>query len=197
MLRYDIENFEKWFKENLTVYMFPYTQNQWFDPKKYDVVINVSDEWYQDIEDKLVENGLKTYWFPMNECKSDIGTNSIYGAMVILLEAERKGKRVYLHCHAGVNRSRTVQAAYYFMRTNTHFEHIGRSCINMMVANCNSRYLPPKAEFETFLINLHKQLHNHMQGGILDWSKLEGCDNDDSKPKKITEQNINEIGDIF
>jgi hypothetical protein len=169
--------FKEWFDKKLVVGMFPITQNKHFDASKYDVVINVSDEFYFDVEQKLKAAGCNTYWFPMNECKRDIGLNSIYGAMVVIYEAEKQNKTVYLHCHAGANRSPSVWAAYHYMRTGKHIEKIRSGYINMLIANCSRGYLPPKAEMESFLTEIQTQLDIQMQGGILDMSKIKYINN--------------------
>lgn len=163
--------FRDWFNQKLVVGAFPIKQNTLFNPDDYDIVINVSDEWYPDIEMQLRERFIQTFWFPMNECKYDIGLNSIYAAMVILNRAEQRNLSVYLHCHAGVNRSQIIRSAYYFMRTGKQLEEDCGNFINMMVAACNRGYLPPKVEMESFLnqIAINK---NNMQGGILDIYKL-------------------------
>lgn len=168
--------FAEWFNNNLTVGAFPYRQNTKFDASLYDIVINVSDEWYLDTEMQLRETFINTYWFPMNECKRDIGLNSIYGAMVILSHAEKRNLRVYLHCHAGVNRSQIVRAAYYYMRTGQQLEQDRGGFINMLVASCSRGYLPPKAEMELFLCKI-ANLIKSMQGGILDMAKVETINN--------------------
>ncbi len=38
--------FKDWFTKRLEVGAFPYRVNRRFDPDNYDVIINVSDEWY-------------------------------------------------------------------------------------------------------------------------------------------------------
>ena len=168
--------FLEWFEKKLIVGAFPVKVNKRFNPDDFDIVVNVSDEWYFDIEQELREKFIHTYWFPMNECKRDIGLNSIYGAMVILSRAEQRNLSVYLHCHAGCNRSRVVQAAYYFMRTNHQLETDRGGFVNMMVAACSRGYLPPKAEMEGFLGNVASNLKN-MQGGILDICKVNTINN--------------------
>ena len=164
--------FKQWFAEKVHVGQFPIKQNEHFDATKYDIIINVSDEFYLDVEQHLKDKGCRTYWFPMNECKKDIGLNSIYGAMVILFEAERLGNAVYLHCHAGINRSVSVACAYHYMRTGEHLERIRGGFINMLVANCGRGYLPPKSELEQFLSKLNKMLVQGMEDGTLDGCKL-------------------------
>jgi hypothetical protein len=163
--------FKDWFSSKLTVGAFPYKQDENFDASKYDVVINVSDEFYFDIEQQLQNAGCKTYWFPMNEAKRDIGVNSIYGAMVIIQQAEKHNKSVYVHCHAGLNRSPTVWAAYYFMRTGKDAEWSRGSFVNRLAANCTRGYLPPQAEMKGFLGKV-ASLTKSMQGGILDEAKI-------------------------
>jgi hypothetical protein len=171
-----MKKFKDWFENNLTVGAFPYRQNPKFEASEYDIVINVSDEWYIDTEMQLRESFINTYWFPMNEAKKDIGLNSIYGAMVILQFAEQRNLRVYLHCHAGVNRSEIARAAYYFMRTNKQIETQSGTYINKLIAACSCGYLPPKAEMESFLGKV-ASLTKRMSGGILDMSKIDTINN--------------------
>ncbi len=172
--------FQEWFTNNLIVGSFPIINNEFFNSKNYDYVINVSDEFYSEIETKIKNHNLliKSFWFPMNEVRKDVGLNSIYGAMVILFEAEKHNKKVYLHCHAGVNRSKCVLAAYYFMRTGSQLELETNGYINCFVAMCSRGYLPPKIESEKFFTVLGKQLTaNRMMGGLLDHCKLETINN--------------------
>ena len=72
--------FTNWYKNKLTVGAFPYRQNPKFDATLYDIVINVSDEWYIDTEMQIKEAYVNTYWFPMNECKKDIGIGPLSSA---------------------------------------------------------------------------------------------------------------------
>lgn len=153
--------FKTWFENKLTVGAFPYTQNNLFEASDYDVVINVSDEWYIGVENQLLEAYCRVYWFPMNECSNDMGINSIYGAMHILKHAEERNLRVYLHCHAGINRSQTVRAAYYFMRTGEHLT-MER---NALLFNAMYGKIMPKEQIELFLNRLNNQ---KMTGGKLD-----------------------------
>jgi len=114
----------------------------------------------------------------MNECRKDVGLNSIYGAMCILFLAEREDKYVYLHCHAGINRSQCVKAAYYFMRTGEQLAEDQQGYMNRFLAMCGRGYLPPKTESEKFLTYLGKQLvADNMMGGLLDECKIETINN--------------------
>lgn len=169
--------FKEWFQKKLFVGAFAKNALA-LKANGYRYVINVSDEFYPDTYNEFISAGLKMFWFPMNECKRDIGLNSIYGAMVILRQAEKENEKVYLHCHAGVNRSPIVQAAYHYMRSGIHFEDRPRTgYLNMMLASCGRGYLPPKAEMEQFLTLLNKNLNDKMQGGILDTVKIDTINN--------------------
>jgi hypothetical protein len=169
--------FKNWFYKKLVVGGFPFINtNQGFTLNDFDVVINVSDEYYP-------QHQINAFWFPMNEAKKDVGLNSIYGAMVILFDAEKNNKRVYLHCHAGVNRSRAIQAAYYYLRTGEQLKaETSSGAINRLCAMSNRGYLPPKNEMEHFLCTLNKYLQgeiqkNEMMAGMLDQIKLDTIKN--------------------
>lgn len=116
-----------------------------------------------------MENGIKYFWFPMDEVSGDIGLNSIFGALQILWIAEQEKARVILHCHAGANRSPTVMEAYYFMRTKKHLireltEDKKESILKMfpdtdlsifknnrLLNNIEAGHLPSKNKMESFL----------------------------------------------
>ena len=90
------------------------------------------------------------------------------------INAEKENKKVYLHCHAGVNRSKSVQAAYHFFRTGEHLYTNDGGYINRFVGLCSRGYLPPKLESENFLLTLASELEsNGIYGGILDNCKLD------------------------
>lgn len=170
--------FKEWFDNCLTVGKYPlFTTDDDADYNVYDMAVNVSDEFYPDIDRKLRnEFGMVTHWFPMNEGGHDNGVNSIYGACYVLRIAEEKEMRVYLHCHAGVHRSRVVQAAYHFMRANTHYQ--GYTLCGYETAlhyDCSKGTLPPLREMESFLGKMSKfpgRLNIRCVGGTLDEAKL-------------------------
>lgn len=169
---------KQWFETKLTIGAFPYLVNEEFDAEDFDIIINVSDEFHYS-QYWLTPN-LKCFWFPMNESKKDIGLNSIYGSMVILKWAEFLNKRVYLHCHSGVNRSRAVQAAYYYMRVGTQYKPTTRrnNYENALVAMCSRGYLPPKKEMESFLTILGDKINEGVvKGGTLDSCKMAAINN--------------------
>lgn len=173
-----MSNFKQWFETKLEVGSFPFINNDRFNPNEYDYVINVSDEFYPEHYMPIISVGVNYHWFPMNEVKRDVGLNSIYGAMVILYLAESKNKRVYLHCHAGVNRSPTVAAAYYYMRNGEQQQKDTNTYANRLLAMCARCYLPPKIEMEIFLFLLGEKLNkNGMNGGMLDGIKLKSINN--------------------
>ena len=109
-------NFLNWFKNKLKTSSYP-------EPDRilnYSYVINVSDEYKSEIYDVCLNQNIKYFWFPLNECTDNIGINSIYGALQILYIAEKENKNVLVFCHAGSNRSVTVSECYFYMRTKTY-----------------------------------------------------------------------------
>lgn len=145
--------FKDWFHSNLIVGAYPEPEEFSEAFKEYDIFINVSDEFRPAYVQEIIGLGKTPFWFPMNEIKKDIGLNSIYAAMCVLYHAEQKNKKVFLHCHAGMNRSPTIQACYHFMRTGQHMkqEDKVRGFINRLYCNSTRGYLPPMAEMEKFL----------------------------------------------
>lgn len=111
--------FQEWFDRKLKVTRYPSPSEITKSGAKY--VINVSCEYISSCHKVCMENNIKYFWFPMDEFSSDIGVNSIFGALQILWIAEQEKASVLLHCHAGANRSPTVRDAYYFLRTKKHF----------------------------------------------------------------------------
>jgi len=181
-----MSKFKEWFETKLIVGAFPHEDNRQFRAADYDYVINVSDEYYPTHQSWLSSNVENLFWFPMNEAKKDIGLNSIYGAMVILFQAEKTNSKVYLHCHAGVNRSQTVRAAYYYMRTGSHIKEEAKGVIilksNQLFWNCSKGYLPSLAEMEKFLNGIGIKLNSDLQkrklmGGMLDDIKINSINN--------------------
>jgi len=189
-----MNDFQSWFNANLKVERFP-------TPKEckemdYDVIINVSDEFIDGCMKLALEGGKRYYWFPLNECTSNMGTNSMYGALQIISNCEKEGKKVFIHCHAGANRSPMIADCYYYMRTGEHrpeketnpqlkeelnelfgkpkdfvSEIDGMNCLEM---NCYAKHLPPLKKMEEFLkecaIAFNKD--ETRRGGYLDSAKL-------------------------
>jgi hypothetical protein len=124
----------------------------------------------------------------MSECIGTMGINSIYGALQILFLAEQKNEKVYLHCHAGSNRSPTVADAYYYLRTGKHLvrekpkpfaelmewlslkleEHNNR-----LLSNVAQGHLPSITQTESFLKNCQIVFKKEeaTKGGQLDTCK--------------------------
>lgn len=180
--------FKEWFKNKLKVGRYPLPTELQKSDFKY--VINVSDEYIPINQEICIENNIKYFWFPMDEVSSNIGVNSIYGALQILYIAEKEDSKVLLHCHAGVNRSATVADAYYFMRTKKHLldlktkedvEFSERVFVgykddgsvyknNMLLNNIEEGRLPSIRKFEDFLISLEQFLNKQdeliTEGGL-------------------------------
>jgi hypothetical protein len=160
--------FQEWFDKKLKVSRYPMPDEIKKSGAKY--VINVSCEYISSCQKVCMDNGIKYFWFPMDEVSGDIGLNSIFGALQILWIAEQEKASVILHCHAGANRSPTVMEAYYFMRTKKHFvkveseeskerfkkmfigsENFDFNNNNRLLNNIEAGHLPSKNKMESFL----------------------------------------------
>ena len=187
--------FEEWFSKKLVVGRYPTPQE--IEKSKFDFIINVSDEYIPACHASSTITNKKYLWFPLNECKADMGLNSIYGAMLIMYMAEMEGKEVYLHCHAGANRSQTVADAYYFMRSKKHRERntarvdakanavlfgletesAYKNHNNRLLENIDCGLLPARRKTEAFLIKCEDAFKkafesDYSSGGMLDWCKV-------------------------
>ena len=166
--------FQEWFDKKLKVSRYPLPGEIIKSGAKY--VINVSDEYIISCQKVCMENGIKYFWFPMDEVSNDIGLNSIFGALQILWIAEHEDAGIILHCHAGANRSPTVMEAYYFMRTKKHLfrkiskeqqeqfkkmfvkqENFAFTKNNRLLNNIDAGHLPSINRMETFLKETEKR----------------------------------------
>lgn len=159
--------FQEWFDKKLKVTRYPLPDEIKKSGAKY--VVNVSCEYISSCQKVCMDNGIKYFWFPMDEVSGDIGLNSIFGALQILWIAEKEKAGVILHCHAGANRSPTVMEAYYFMRTKKHFvrkisveskelfeklfpdSKNSERQNNRLLNNIEAGHLPSKNKMESFL----------------------------------------------
>lgn len=110
--------FKDWWNTKLKVTRYPLPTELQNTKAKY--VINVSDEYIPVNQEVCMKQNIKYFWSPMDEVSSDIGVNSIFGALQIMWIAEKENAEVILHCHAGANRSPTVAECYYFLRTKQY-----------------------------------------------------------------------------
>ena len=172
------EEIKEYIKNMIHVGAYPFINNNFFPEYngeliKYDLIINMSSEWYSDIDLKIREECNNVYWFPMNETKSDIGLNSIYGAMIVLYNAYKNNQKVYLHCHAGINRSQATLDAFYFMMNGEHRETNTDGFMNRITRMSGLSYLPPKTEVEVFLKELKNTLDiEYLKPNTLDILKI-------------------------
>lgn len=160
--------FKDWFENNLVVGRYPLPHE--IEKSDFDCIVNVSDELIMSCYNSAVKNGKLFFWFPLNECTSDMGINSIYGALQVIRNAEELNQKVYLHCHAGVNRSQTVYEAYYRMRTGHDFEKKRYR----MDENIRLGRLPSENKMNNFLTKCNDSFNKDEthRGGMLDDIKL-------------------------
>ncbi len=136
-------------------------------PKPFDVMINVSDEFYFIHAEALSDKGFIWYWFPLAQKSKDMGMISIFGALQVLYKCFNADKSVLLHCRKGSNRIQVVKEALYYMFTETHLENR-----NMLLYNCRTNHLPPLEEVEKWLLRCKVAFVNQskFKGTMLDWS---------------------------
>jgi hypothetical protein len=165
--------FKDWFSSCVKVGGYP--NHRELDPegrlRAFEVFVNVSDEYNAELAERLVAEGHQSHWFPLGEAWG-LCLASIYGALYVMREAEKRGKRVYLHCHAGINRSQTVADCYYFMRTG---EHRPRPWVdgderNALQRNIGNNVLPDTFTVEGWLKQMNYAV-THPMGGWLDASR--------------------------
>lgn len=183
-----------WFDYKLKVDRYPLPSE--IIESDYNYIINVSDEYIPSCLDAANKSNIKYFWFPINECTSDMGLNSIYAAMQILYEAELENNKVLLHCHVGANRSPMIADCYYFMRTGKHRpkKKISKKLkedfnkmfgkpkdyiseidnMNYLEMNCYTKHLPPLEKMEIFLNSMEDFFKKDIskRGGGIDTCKL-------------------------
>lgn len=157
--------FKEWFSDNLKVGRFPLPAE--IRKMDADIIINVSDEYIPSCHNAATNSNKQYFWFPMNECRK-IEVQSIFGAMQILYLAEKEGKKVFLHCHAGINRSRIIQGCYWLMQNGTPPVHPA------LAENIEQNFLPPLETINLFLWNCKQafELPDTLRGGQLDACKI-------------------------
>lgn len=146
--------FTDWIKNKLKVTRYPSEKD--IIETQVGYLINVSCE-HSSINQKFcMDNGIKYFWFPMDEVSNNIGLNSLFGALQILWIAEQENEKVILHCHGGVNRSPTVMESYYFLRTKKYLEKDN----SRLLDNIERGHLPAKRKMESFLKNAEEYFLN-------------------------------------
>ena len=86
--------FTEWFEKKLIVGMFPITQNEHFEASNFDVVINVSDEFYLGNSEEIMKEGKLNYYFPMGESGESMGLNSIIRFVLFIRMYRPRQKRI-------------------------------------------------------------------------------------------------------
>lgn len=165
-----------WISNKLKVVGYPVlneVKNDAGKYKDYDVFINVSDEFWMDYQKEFWSIGKQNHWLPMCENSTDIGLSSIFGALQIMYQAYERDLSVLLHCHAGINRSQTVRAAFYYMMLGEHI-HVEKliGSTNMLKANCKAGNLPDISKMELWLLKCKEAFENPEKflGGMYGWT---------------------------
>jgi hypothetical protein len=151
----------------------------------FQVVINVSDEFFLGNSEEIMQQGKLNYYFPMGEDGDSMGLNSIYGALNVLHQicTYNPEWKVLIHCQAGKNRSPTIKSAFYYMMFGEHEPDVlNENGVlirnNRMIDNCKRGYLPELEKMELFLTKCKIAFDNPEKffGGMFDWAMVEsGC----------------------
>jgi hypothetical protein len=165
--------FIDWFASSVRVGGYPNPKE--VDPDgrlfSYEVFVNVSDEYSPEIAGQITGAGKQSHWFPLGEAWG-LCLSSIYGALNIIYQAEKRGQRVYVHCHAGINRSQTVADAYYYMRSGQHRPRVWAEgdTRNALQRNIDNNVLPNAFTVEGWLKQMNYAVARPM-GGWMDASR--------------------------
>ncbi len=171
-------DFEIWFRDYLKISGYPFELLSKKEKQEFDVVINVSDEFYYNENEVLSKQGYVCLYFPLAQSSRDMGVVSLFGALTALYQCYFRNKRVLLHCRKGGNRSQMVRAAFYYMMKAKHFELDGYR--NMLLHNCQTNHLPDVGKMENWLKRCRVAFDNSgaFKGNMLDWvfTDLKGDD---------------------
>jgi len=173
------ESILKFITENIVVDRFPVTGEIIKGGKHGDcnVIVNVSDLFYLGNSEKIMREGKLNYYFPMGESGSSMGMNSMFGALHVIYNIHKWNPewKILLHCQAGMNRSPTIKAAFYFMMLSEHEDgaksKLGGHISNQLVWNCEEGHLPEIKKTEGFLRKCKEAFDNDHKflGGMFDW----------------------------
>ena len=172
----ELPDFQQYFADKISVVGFPVLKEFENKYSGFEVVINVCDECYVSYANALMKKGIQHYWFPMGESGKDMGLNSAFGALYILYQCYLENKNVLLHCHAGANRSPTINSMFYFMMQGKHKDEIrdnnGHIWNGNMLLHNAGKHLPALEWIEKWLTKCkHAFDHpNQFIGGMFDWT---------------------------
>ena len=115
-------------------------------------VLNVSDVKYpEEIEKRMNEMGIQTYYLPLVETGTDMGLENILKAVRIMEEADAENAPVIVHCGFGNNRSRVVVECFHYHKFGLQLEDRYKGAFNHLVYNCEAGLLPPLEEVESLI----------------------------------------------
>jgi UDP-N-acetyl-D-mannosaminuronate dehydrogenase len=110
----------------------------------------------QGVMKRIKAKGIEYFHLPLDEEVADIGWENIKQAVTILLQKERGGKRIIVHCDFGQHRSRVVIEAFHYAKFAEHFADEYKGYNNHLIYNCQTQHLPDLQTIETQLCNLQQ-----------------------------------------
>lgn len=149
------------FHDNIIVGPYPEKRNP-----KWDVVFGVTDIFCEHDD----------YWYPSGE--HPIYSQIIFPCMIQLLKEFNAGKKIYLHCTAGINRSVTIRDCFWYFLFQTNYPGYDNG-------DWERRDTPDTFDrhgmmgniafgrLESFTPLLLKDLHELIQENPYDYSRLE------------------------
>ena len=131
--------------------------NPWIFPRDVACVVNVSQNYDEQIAVELKSRGATYYHFPLDEEVEDIGWDNVSRAVTTILAYDKEGKRVVVHCDFGQHRSRLVIEAFHFAKFGKHFNDPYKGYDNHLIYNCKTSHLPPMDIVEIGLTKLREE----------------------------------------
>lgn len=136
--------FEDWFNTKFNVSNVDITNHL----HSTDIVINVSDEYSLDHHRACKSRAIDYFWFPLVEKHQN--SANILAALQILKDAEKKNRKVLIHCRSGRNRSVSIKQAYYYYRTGDFIKESINKQDRLNENMCNGTF-PPIRKFLTMI----------------------------------------------
>ncbi|WP_276979890.1 dual specificity protein phosphatase family protein [Flavobacterium filum] len=160
-------DFDLWLKNDLKIGGYPVGLLHEKE-RRFDMIVNVSDEYYSGHAAKWSKMGYEYFWFPLAQSSRSMGLVSIFGALHVLYRSYKENKKVLVHCRKGSNRSQVVVLAFYYMMRGKQMDEPR----NMLLYNCKTNHLPPIEEMEKWLLRCKKAFDNYgaFKGNMLDWT---------------------------
>lgn len=130
--------------------------NPWIFQSDVALVVNVSQNYSAIVADIIESKGITYLHIPLDEEVEDVGWDNLVRIVKTLLEYDREGKRMIVHCDFGQHRSRLVIEAFHYAKFGEHFIDHYKGYDNHLIYDCKSGHLPPLDGVEYILRKLNE-----------------------------------------